>query len=448
MSNESGSMIIGYNDPRQAGKIFLVRERHMMTSAVVTKERVIGNEIGDSHLAAPLKVTLAIIELDISGGTQRQFLKLAGQLQTMGHNVTVVAARYDADLCFPDLCQGLNIVTAGRDASSGRRWHLKLLAARRFAEILASIEANVINFHGHRGIEFTDFLPPGTSVVWTPNDAPRRNRRLRDALCGKVFPGSFLAAFSARFDFYRRSARSLARLADIVLLDERNKEILRRNTGRDGCVIRSGVEPTDPDLPNRNPPDASQALRLLSIGIMFPHRRFEDLIRAVEILKRKGRSVSVRIVGRFDTHPDYAAQIRRLVSELGLTDEVEFIECVSDTELTALYRWAHVFVFPHAPQTWGLSPFEAMANGTPVLVTTGCGASEVIRNGEQGMVVDPFAPEQIAGALDTLDPETWRRLRARGLEMVAQEITWERFATDMTDVFCRATAHQKKTGHS
>lgn len=85
----------------------------------------------------------------------------------------------------------------------------------------------------------------------------------------------------------------------------------------------------------------------------------------------------------------------RLSEKLGVKDKVLFLLTRGDQELAKVYAACDVFVFPSHP-TWGLAVIEAMAAGKPVMVSKKCGASEVIENGVNGMVVDHAKPEELA----------------------------------------------------
>ncbi len=83
----------------------------------------------------------------------------------------------------------------------------------------------------------------------------------------------------------------------------------------------------------------------------------------------------------------YADDSKAEVSRLALTDKVKFIEHVSYDDLPILYSGADLFVWPAIYEGWGFPPQEAMACGTPVIVSDGGSLPEVV--GEAGLIV-PF----------------------------------------------------------
>ncbi len=60
------------------------------------------------------------------------------------------------------------------------------------------------------------------------------------------------------------------------------------------------------------------------------------------------------------------------------------------------FRGADVFVLPTLEDTWGVVVLEAMVLGKPVLCSKWAGAAEIVVDGENGYIFDPYNPEAIA----------------------------------------------------
>ena len=130
--------------------------------------------------------------------------------------------------------------------------------------------------------------------------------------------------------------------------------------------------------------------------------------------------------------------LRRLVAELGLDDAVTLrFESIPDSELEEAYARADAALFPNERQAWGLAQLEAMVRGIPVVVSRGAGVSEVLRDGEHALLVDPRRPDQIAGAILRLaaDAPLRRTLAERGRALVLASYTSVHYARHMLDVF-------------
>jgi glycosyltransferase involved in cell wall biosynthesis len=111
-------------------------------------------------------------------------------------------------------------------------------------------------------------------------------------------------------------------------------------------------------------------------------------------------------------------------SRLGLTDHVVIAGPLSDAELADAYRGATALCMPSRYEGFGLPVLEAMACGTPVIVSDSPALVEVA--GEAAVVVHPDdGPSELAAAIGRLARSTTVRhqLRARGLARAAS-FTW------------------------
>ena len=103
--------------------------------------------------------------------------------------------------------------------------------------------------------------------------------------------------------------------------------------------------------------------------------------------------------------------------------QVRFLGPVDRALLRDLYAGAALFAFSSLYEGFGLPPLEAMASGTPVIVSDRASLPEVI--GDAGETMDPMDPEQTAQKLRTLleDPGVRLELAHRGLQR-ASRFTW------------------------
>jgi glycosyltransferase involved in cell wall biosynthesis len=107
---------------------------------------------------------------------------------------------------------------------------------------------------------------------------------------------------------------------------------------------------------------------------------------------------------------------------------------VDDVDLPALYSGALAFVFPSLCEGFGLPPLEAMACGTPVVVSNTSSLPEIC--GDAAVLVEPLDVDSIADGIRRLVESSTLRdeLRRRGMEHVRQ-FTWERTAEATWHVF-------------
>jgi len=117
-----------------------------------------------------------------------------------------------------------------------------------------------------------------------------------------------------------------------------------------------------------------------------------------------------------------------------LQGDVIFPGFIPEDELPLWYNAADVFVYPSLYEGFGLPPLEAMACGTPVIVSDVSSLPEVV--GDAALLVDPHKPDEWAAALSLLcrDVDLRTDLVSRGLER-AQEFSWTRMARETIQVY-------------
>jgi len=133
---------------------------------------------------------------------------------------------------------------------------------------------------------------------------------------------------------------------------------------------------------------------VLSLGRLARNKGYDLLIRAFkEVLSREPDAKLHLAVGgeKLDSREELLlSEYRELVASLGLVDRVTFAGFVPDAELADLYRAADAFVLSSRYEPFGMTAIEAMACGTPTIVTTHGGLFRVLRFGIDGLFADTF----------------------------------------------------------
>jgi phosphatidylinositol alpha-1,6-mannosyltransferase len=163
---------------------------------------------------------------------------------------------------------------------------------------------------------------------------------------------------------------------------------------------------------------------VLSAARLVERKGMDTLIRAVAILKKRGRRISLAIAG---DGPD-----RKRLDDLALTEGVEeqvrFLGAVGQSELQALLAACEVFVL--APRSigpdvegFGIVYLEAGLLGRPVVGSRTGGVPEAVLDGRTGLLVTPDDPTALADAIQKLmdDPELASRLGFEGRKRAEHE---------------------------
>lgn len=101
---------------------------------------------------------------------------------------------------------------------------------------------------------------------------------------------------------------------------------------------------------------------------------------------------------------------------------------VSKDELTFLYSYAKVFLFPSLREGFGLPILEAMCQGTPVITSNVSSMPEVA--GDAAVLIDPTKPDEIASAMEKImkNADLRMELKEKGLERVGH-FSWDNTAS-------------------
>ncbi|MDP3727813.1 MAG: glycosyltransferase family 4 protein [bacterium] len=403
-----------------------------------------------------MKIAIIVRRLDGKGGTQRQALILARELISRGHSVKLYTLRFNQERCYPELSSTLDITPLERFLAGFPLWWASFLGrfsgflqetylAKRLS-LLIDRDIEILNPHdsvAYRAAYFVKkrekrkkkFVPS----VWTMNDVPAFAWTYDRIGAFEPVWHSPLRRFIMRvLDWYDRK-RFIANQDIIAVLDHFNERLVRKYLGRKSSITRLGIDARQFSfVPHVSP--VGRRLKFLAIGIFFPHRRFEDAIEAIAMLRTRGYDATLTIIGSPKPAPSYAERLRRLVADRGLGDYVTFAGEVSEADLIRAYHEHDVFIFTNYLQTWGHVPLEAMATGIPAIVSRGAGVHEVLADGETALLVAPKSPGEIADAAERLmkDPALYRKLVERGRKFVVEKITWGGYADAMLDLFRRA----------
>jgi glycosyltransferase involved in cell wall biosynthesis len=227
----------------------------------------------------------------------------------------------------------------------------------------------------------------------------------------------------------------------LVTISEYNKRVIgemcTRITKKHIVVIHCGID-LDLFQPVSEPPE-NTAFRILSVGSLVEKKGHEYLIRACRALKDRGLDFHCTIVGRGARR----AALERLIADLRVTDVVTLAGAQKQPWVYDALRGSDVFVLACVVAENGdrdgipVSMMESLAMGLPVVSTRVSGIPELVRDGENGLLVSEKDAAALAAALGQLmeDDALRRQLAARGRELVEREFNIRENARRMVDLF-------------
>lgn len=401
-----------------------------------------------------MNIAIIVRKLNIMGGTQREALSCAREMKHRGHEVTLYTFLYSKERCYSRLLDGFRVVSLNYYPRHSN-FFLQMVAENRAAKKLALLIDNTteaLNPHDQASYRVAYYFKKkkkNIPSVWMMNDMP--TRYVSSYIIAKELDPRLYVSWIKRL-FYRLvdgyEIKKFIRAQDkIVVLDTRDRDWVREYYKKDAVIIRNGIDIAQ-FSPIQRKSITPKNVRLLCAGIFLPHRRFEDAIEAVRALHEKGYEVHLSIAGDGASRPEYYEKIIRLVSDLSLENHVSFLGRISEERWQSVFAENDIFIFPNHMQSWGIVVFEAMASGMPVIVSKTAGASEVLTDGENGILVNPKAPHEIAdGVMRLVDvPGLYENINKNSRTFVENNISWRRYTEEMLSVIasCYERSREKQ----
>jgi glycosyltransferase involved in cell wall biosynthesis len=260
------------------------------------------------------------------------------------------------------------------------------------------------------------------SILWSPaNTGPLmvHNQALTiHDLSPLEHPDWFTKSFST---WYRLFLPILAKRSKVIFTPSAYvKQKVEKSFGVHPVIVTpNGVDTS------RFHPDAKQdGFRLperyiLFVGSLQPRKNLQALLCAWNAIQEYFPEVWLVIAGDAGT----------VFKPIQLNDDerVRFLGYVTEADLPGLYADAILFVLPSLDEGFGLPALEAMACGTPVIVSNAGALPEVV--GDAGSIFDGSKPNDLANAMqEVLCNENLRlRFKERGLAR-AKNFSWQRTA--------------------
>ena len=172
---------------------------------------------------------------------------------------------------------------------------------------------------------------------------------------------------------------------------------------------------------------ADDEVVLMFSGYEFRRKGLEYIIKALPLVKGE---VKFLVVGKDD--PNY---YKKLASKLGVLDKIIFTGFVPD--ISEYYAASDLFVFPTLYEPFGLVITEALASGLPVIVSEFAGATDIMNDGREGLLLkNPTNPKEIAEKVNILvEDESLRKQMSRNARRTAEKYSWDIIAEKILKVY-------------
>jgi glycosyltransferase involved in cell wall biosynthesis len=178
------------------------------------------------------------------------------------------------------------------------------------------------------------------------------------------------------------------------------------------------------------------ARTVLFLARLHPRKNVLLFAEAARRLILSGSSASFQVIG-----PDEGdlAPLNTFIEQHGLQERLRYGGAVPSDEAQAHLRDAAVFVLPSRGEVVPMTVLEALAVGTPVVLSSDCGLAPELQEAGAAVVIDP-EPELLARAIGGLLTDEARRsaLAARGLEYARQSLSIRSVVDRLEEIYAAA----------
>jgi len=171
---------------------------------------------------------------------------------------------------------------------------------------------------------------------------------------------------------------------------------------------------------------------IIFVGRLLPIKGLDYLMNAMKIIQNKNKNVFLTLVG--DGY--YRKSLEKMIKKLEIEKAVTFTGKIPNTEIPKYLSNSDVFVLPSLSEGFPNVVLEAMAAGLPIVASNIGGLSELIKNNENGYLVETKNPEQLAdGLLKILqNPEIKTKMSQNNLKK-AKNYSWESVVFDLEKIY-------------
>lgn len=364
-----------------------------------------------------MKLLLINNEFPPIGGGGSTVTKYAlDYLVKAGHEVTLVTSRYK-DLPHREVISGAQVI--------------RIPAIRRYKDysspwelVTFGVSALIFCFFytlRHR-VDFVQayFAVPAGWVAWKlsylrglpyavyfgGSDIPNANPSRFKWIYPFITP--LLKAIWRRAEFRTVCSQDLVRLAQV---EDKESKFL--------CI------PNGVDIKRFAPIERTKnsKVKILFIGRLIPRKGFQRVIRALPQVRERARALfEVEVVGTGVAQDE----LDKLAEKLGVSDLIHYQGTVPYEKLEKAYQYADIFVLTSLSEGMPSVILEAMGSGLPVVASDVGGNNEIVKEGENGFLIQGDDVDTLADQLVRLidDEELRQKMGRRGREL-AQRYDWK-----------------------
>jgi glycosyltransferase involved in cell wall biosynthesis len=126
-------------------------------------------------------------------------------------------------------------------------------------------------------------------------------------------------------------------------------------------------------------------------------KKLDLLIQAMKAICDE-QEAHLLVVGRGSERP----RLKALIKRLNLERYIHLLGYVPEQDLPALYRASNLFAIPSLVEVQSLPALQAAVTGLPIVAANSAALPELVRHGENGLLVDPCNGNELGAAIQTI----------------------------------------------
>lgn len=392
---------------------------------------------------------MLVNNLDISGGYQKLVLRLSEQLLKDKHDISIYTFSVNREKCYPDILKNIEIISLPKKNKKDTFFKKiiyivfeNVILIRKNKKLAKLIPENLdaLIIHDEQCLHILNYKNiKNTQIIWMLNNQLsndfnpiietiknnfKKIKKLKNLIISIIrFPQLIIGIFSLK--------SSILKINEFAVYDSFNKELVGSKIKREAKIVFAGADLEKfKKIFHKREYAKEKEYKIISVGVFFPHRRYEDIIEAVNILRKDGIKIQAEIIGRQDQHVSYSNKVINMIKEIGLENHIICKKEIDDIEMANLYKNADIFCFVNDGFTWGISVFEAVAAGIPIVITNNIGAADIIKNEIDGFVINPCKPQEIAASIKNIisDDKKTNIIINNAYNTVENIVSWKSFS--------------------
>ena len=199
-------------------------------------------------------------------------------------------------------------------------------------------------------------------------------------------------------------------------------------------VLPLGVRCPDPLSQSASAPNGSAPVRFLFLSRLHPKKQLENLLDALALLQRQRPEARWELAIAGEGEPRYVAGLQERTRGLGIEARCGWLGFLEGEAKWQALKAADWYVLPSAAENFGIAAVEALAAGTPVILSPEVAVAANVARAGAGLV-SASDPEALALTLATALERPSLTMRASALTLVATDFSWSTIALQLRDAY-------------